>query len=76
VGYRGEVGLSAWNGIALARLVASDGAALRHDLLLLLTALGRAAVPRLWLNQMVPGIHAVPTFCDGSTAVALHEPPA
>src|ERR1700676_1201408 len=29
---RGEVGASAWNGVAVMRLVAADGAALRHDL--------------------------------------------
>ena len=48
--FRGEVGISAWNGMALARLAAPDGAALRHDLTLLLAALGRAPLPRLWLN--------------------------
>ena len=48
--FRGEVGISAWNGIALARLVAGDGAALRHDLVALLSALGRRALPRIWLN--------------------------
>jgi urease accessory protein len=48
--FRGEVGVSAWNGIALARLAAHDGAALRHDLVLLLSALGRRALPRIWLN--------------------------
>jgi urease accessory protein len=48
--FRGEVGISAWNGIALARLAAPDGAALRHDLALLLGALGHAPLPRLWLN--------------------------
>jgi urease accessory protein len=47
---RGEVGVSAWNGIALARLAAHDGAALRHDLVILLSALGRRALPRIWLN--------------------------
>jgi urease accessory protein len=47
--YTGEVGISAWNGIALARLCAKDGAALRHDLIAVLAALG-ASVPRLWLN--------------------------
>jgi urease accessory protein len=46
---RGEVAASAWNGIALARLVARDGAALRHDLVALLTALGQEPA-RLWLN--------------------------
>jgi urease accessory protein len=48
--FRGEVGISAWNGIALARLAARDGAALRHDLVVLLSALGRCALPRIWLN--------------------------
>src|SRR5216683_790305 len=48
--FRGEGGLSAWNGIALARLAARDGAALRHDLVVLLSALGRRALPRIWLN--------------------------
>ncbi|MEJ2434041.1 MAG: urease accessory protein UreD [Pseudolabrys sp.] len=47
--FLGEVGISAWNGIALARLVARDGAALRHDLIAVLSALG-ASVPRLWLQ--------------------------
>ncbi len=46
----GEVGISAWNGLAMARLVASDGAALRRDLVAVLTALDAAALPRLWLN--------------------------
>ncbi len=31
--FTGEVGISAWNGIAVARLCAKDGAALRHDLI-------------------------------------------
>jgi urease accessory protein len=48
--FRGEVGISAWNDIALARLVAPDCAVLRHDLLILLAALGCTAVPRLWLS--------------------------
>jgi len=48
--FRGEVGISAWGGIALARLVAADGATLRHDLIVLLSALGRLALPRIWLN--------------------------
>jgi urease accessory protein len=48
--FRGEVGISTWNGIALARLAAPDGAALRHDLIVTLTALGHGPPPRLWLN--------------------------
>jgi urease accessory protein len=48
--FRGEFGASAWNGFAFVRLVAADGAALRHDILLLLKAIRGSAVPRLWLN--------------------------
>ena len=47
---RGEVGVSAWNGLAVVRLCAADGAALRHDLVAVLTALRGAPLPRLWLN--------------------------
>jgi urease accessory protein len=47
---RGEVGASAWNGLAVVRLCAVDGEALRHDLIAVLAALRRAALPRLWLN--------------------------
>ena len=46
----GEIGVSAWKGIMLARLVAPDGAALRRDLIAALTALGHVPLPRLWLN--------------------------
>lgn len=47
--FSGEVGISAWNGIAVARLCAKDGARLRHDLIAVLAALG-TPVPRLWLQ--------------------------
>ena len=47
--HSGEVGISAWNGLAVARLCAKDGAALRSDLAAVLTALG-GELPRLWLN--------------------------
>jgi len=46
----GEVGASAWNGLAVVRLCARDGAALRRDLVSVLTPLGGAPLPRLWLN--------------------------
>jgi urease accessory protein len=49
-GCRGEVGVSAWNGLVLARLVAPDGASLRRDLIAVVTALGGTTPPRLWLN--------------------------
>jgi urease accessory protein len=48
--FAGEVGISCFNGLALARLVAGEGAALRRDLIGLLTALGDMPLPRLWLN--------------------------
>ena len=48
--FAGEVGVSAWNGIAVARFCARNGAALRHDLVAVLAALKRAELPRLWLS--------------------------
>ena len=48
--FAGEVGASAWNGLAVARLVAPDGAALRRDLVAVLKALGAGPLPRLWMN--------------------------
>ena len=48
--FAGEVGVSAWNGLALARLVAPDGATLRRDLVGVTAALGGMPLPRLWLN--------------------------
>jgi urease accessory protein len=48
--FAGEVGISAWNGVAVARLVAPDGATLQRDLISVLNALDAAPLPRLWLN--------------------------
>ena len=48
--FLGEVGVSAWNGFAVVRLCAADGAALRHDLVAVLTAVHNGSLPRLWLN--------------------------
>jgi len=48
--FGGEVGISAWNGFAMARFCAQDAARLRADMM---TVLGRAspsALPRLWLS--------------------------
>jgi urease accessory protein len=45
----GEVGVSAWNGLAVARLCAKDGASLRRDLIAVIAAWG-GTTPRLWLN--------------------------
>jgi urease accessory protein len=45
----GEVGVSAWNGLAVARLCAKDGASLRRDLAAVAGAFG-GTLPRLWLN--------------------------
>lgn len=46
----GEVGASAWNGLAVVRLVAPDGATLNRDLVGVLTALSGMPLPRLWFN--------------------------
>jgi urease accessory protein len=48
--FRGEVGASAWNGGAVIRFVATEGAAMRHDLMRVLVALRERALPRLWLQ--------------------------
>ncbi|MEZ5788703.1 MAG: urease accessory protein UreD [Xanthobacteraceae bacterium] len=47
--FAGEVGISAWNDLAAVRFCAHDGAALRHDLIAVLAALG-VSVPRIWLQ--------------------------
>jgi len=48
--FAGEVGVSAWNGIAVARFCARDGASLRRDLVMVLGALDLGTLPRLWSN--------------------------
>jgi urease accessory protein len=48
--FHGEVGISAWNGFAVVRLCAENGARLRHDLVTVLAVLRGGALPRLWLN--------------------------
>ena len=47
--FSGEVGISAWNGFAMARFCAQDAAKLRADMVAVLGASG-PALPRLWLN--------------------------
>lgn len=47
--FSGEVGISAWNGFAMARFCAQDAASLRADMMAVLARTG-AALPRLWLN--------------------------
>jgi len=47
--FSGEVGISAWNGFAMARFCAQDAARLRADMTAVLARTG-AALPRLWLN--------------------------
>jgi urease accessory protein len=48
--FAGEVGASAWNGLAVVRFVAPDDATLRRDLVAVLTALRAGPLPRLWVN--------------------------
>lgn len=47
--FSGEVGISAWNGFAMARFCAQDAAHLRADMMAVLARTG-TALPRLWLN--------------------------
>jgi urease accessory protein len=47
--FAGEVGISAWNGFAMARFCAQDAARLRADMMAVLARTG-AALPRLWLS--------------------------
>ena len=47
--FAGEVGISAWNGFAMARFCAQNAAALRADMMAVLARTG-AVLPRLWLN--------------------------
>jgi len=48
--FRGEVGISAWNGFAMARFCAQDAARLRADMMAVLGHASGVALPRLWLN--------------------------
>jgi len=48
--FGGEVGISAWNGFAMARFCAQDAARLRADMMKVLIRASGQALPRLWLN--------------------------
>jgi urease accessory protein len=48
--FGGEVGISAWNGFAMARFCAQDAARLRADMMSVLGRVSGMALPRLWLN--------------------------
>ncbi len=48
--FGGEVGISAWNGFAMARFCAQDAARLRADMMTLLGRASAVPLPRLWLN--------------------------
>jgi urease accessory protein len=48
--FGGEVGLSAWNGFAMARFCAQDAARLRADMMAVIGLASGSALPRLWLN--------------------------
>lgn len=49
-GLRGEMGVSSFNGLTVARFVAVDGDSLRHDLTVALRLARAGPLPRLWLN--------------------------
>ena len=48
--FGGEVGISAWNGFAMARFCAQDAARLRADMMAVLGRASGQALPRLWLT--------------------------
>jgi urease accessory protein len=48
--FRGEGGISAWNGFAMARFCAQDAARLRADMMAVLGRASTSPLPRLWLN--------------------------
>jgi urease accessory protein len=48
--FTGEVGISTWNGFAVGRFCAKDAAALRGDVMKVLTQIDARALPRLWLS--------------------------
>jgi urease accessory protein len=45
-----EVGISQWNGFAMARFCAQDAMRLRADMMAVLGRASGSALPRLWLN--------------------------
>jgi urease accessory protein len=48
--FGGDVGVSAWNGFAMARFCAQDAARLRADMAHVLHHVDPSALPRIWLN--------------------------
>jgi urease accessory protein len=48
--FGGEVGISSWNGFAMARFCAQDAALLRADMMAVLGRASASALPRMWLN--------------------------
>jgi len=48
--FGGEVGISCWNGFAMARFCAQDASKLRADMMAVLGRASGSALPRLWLN--------------------------
>jgi len=48
--FAGEVGISSWNGFAMARFCAQDATQLRADMIAVLGRASTSPLPRLWLN--------------------------
>jgi urease accessory protein len=48
--FGGEVGISAWNGFAMARFCAQDAVRLRADIMAVLRRATGSVLPRLWLG--------------------------
>jgi urease accessory protein UreH len=69
----GEVGISAWNGLALARLVARDGRTVAELMEAGAHVLTRAQVMD-GISEMIHDIQVEATFPDGSKLVTVHNP--
>ena len=47
---RGEFGISAWNGFAVARFCAAEAASVRQDMMQVLTRVSAVSLPRMWMS--------------------------
>lgn len=47
---RGEFGISAWNGFAVARFCAAEAASVRQDMMQVLTRVSPVSLPRMWMS--------------------------
>src|SRR5436190_1323961 len=72
--FGGEVGISAWNGFAMARFCAQDAARLRADLMQAGAQVLTRAQVMPGIAEMIHDIQVEATFPDGTKLVTVHEP--